>query len=333
MLGATLAIGVVPAFFIQGAKLLTGGTSRNTNLMVEVTAAALLLVVCGVFLTWQYRATLDREAHTVRWTRHVLGFTWTVAVWTRHDVREIKCGRRAGKGNHHVVVLTGAVAGRLLYEGDDGAARSIAGDVKRLLRRPLIVAPARADPRPGLEQAGRPVPQGLPARIHWPWRYCSKLDSAPVPIVLDQQEQASTGQAMAVKAAKILIVEDDPGILQEVADFLVNRKFEVTTSTTFLEGQRALSGGPDIVITDVHLPDGSGLELVSHIQRATPPPPRPRVIVMTGHLDPAGISKALSDGAEAVLLKPFTLRALLQQVRSLLPGSSGGPPVGEAAPA
>jgi CheY-like chemotaxis protein len=114
-----------------------------------------------------------------------------------------------------------------------------------------------------------------------------------------------------------LVVEDDTVILDEIAEYLRVRQFEVVTSPDFRSGQRALADAaspPDILVTDVNLPDGDGLEFVTQIKCATPPPPRPRVIVMTGHLDDAGVESAKANGAEAVLLKPFRLRTLLQQI-------------------
>ena len=115
----------------------------------------------------------------------------------------------------------------------------------------------------------------------------------------------------------ILIVEDEAEILEVIAGSLKRRQYRVATATNFGDAQRALAeaGGPvDIILTDVRLPDGDGLDLVRQVcgQEA----PRPRMIVMTGHLDRQSVDGALSSGAEAVLLKPFKLNTLIDRINN-----------------
>jgi DNA-binding response OmpR family regulator len=122
----------------------------------------------------------------------------------------------------------------------------------------------------------------------------------------------------------ILIVEDEAEILEVIASSLKRRQYRVATATNFGDAQRALAeaGGPvDIILTDVRLPDGDGLDLVRQVcgQEA----PRPRMIVMTGHLDRQSVDGALTSGAEAVLLKPFKLTTLIERINS--PAEEGQP--------
>lgn len=120
---------------------------------------------------------------------------------------------------------------------------------------------------------------------------------------------------MSASALKILVVEDEPGILEEIADFLRRRRFDVSTSADLGGARRALadsSAWPDVVVTDVKLPDGDGLDLVRELVAGEPP--HPRLIVMTGHLDQDSARDARQGGAEAVLMKPFSLRTLLKQI-------------------
>lgn len=128
---------------------------------------------------------------------------------------------------------------------------------------------------------------------------------------------------MSADALKILVVEDELGILEEIAAFLRRRSFDVATSGDLGGARRALadsSGWPDVVVTDVKLPDGDGLELVRELGGNAN---RPRLIVMTGHLDQDAAQDAREQGAEAVLIKPFALRVLLRQID----GSAGAAPV------
>jgi DNA-binding response OmpR family regulator len=125
---------------------------------------------------------------------------------------------------------------------------------------------------------------------------------------------------MAMKgcALKILLVDDDEPIREEIADYLTRRQLDVSTSESFSAAQRALAevgDDLDVLITDVRLPDGSGLDLVEQISAALGP--RPRIIVITGHLDQKASAQARESGAEAVMLKPFKLRALFERIVSI----------------
>lgn len=120
---------------------------------------------------------------------------------------------------------------------------------------------------------------------------------------------------MSQRQRAILIVEDEPEILEVIAGSLKRRQYQVATAATFGDAQRALAGAGgsvDIVLTDVRLPDGDGLDLVREVCGRDAP--RPRMIVMTGHLDPQSVDGALTSGAEAVLLKPFKLNTLIQRI-------------------
>lgn len=122
---------------------------------------------------------------------------------------------------------------------------------------------------------------------------------------------------MTGNALKILLVEDEEAILQEIAEYLRRRRLDVSTSASFEAAQRALAEAGDdldVVITDVRLPDGDGLNLVQQIGASSGP--RPRVIVITGHLDQQSVTAARDSGAEAVLLKPFALRQLFERIVS-----------------
>jgi len=119
---------------------------------------------------------------------------------------------------------------------------------------------------------------------------------------------------MSAQALRILVVEDEPGILEEIVDFLRRRRYDVSSSVDLDSARRALadaSAWPDVVVTDVKLPDGDGLELVRELGANAE---CPRLIVMTGHLDQDAARDARQQGAEAVLMKPFSLRALLKQI-------------------
>lgn len=136
LLGEGFAIGGVPAFIVGILDLLEGSQGQADR--PEYWGATIgLLIVSGALLTWRCRATIDPATRTVTWTRHVLGFAWTSAVWSAADVREIREGRRSGKGGFHVAVLCGEARMRLLCSGSQATVSDIARTAKRALRRPL----------------------------------------------------------------------------------------------------------------------------------------------------------------------------------------------------
>lgn len=111
----------------------------------------------------------------------------------------------------------------------------------------------------------------------------------------------------------VLVVEDDPDVLEVTAGALAYAGYQVTTAAGTLEGLAALNQHlPDLVLTDLMMPDGSGHEI---IRGARALPERPPVIVMTG----MGISArddALAAGARELLPKPFSMAQLLETIAS-----------------
>lgn len=129
---------------------------------------------------------------------------------------------------------------------------------------------------------------------------------------------------MAHTVQSVFLVEDEEAILEGIADFLRRRKFTVTTATRYREAQSmlaAMPSPPDAIISDVRLPDGSGLDIVRDIASRSP---RPRIVVITGHLDRDAVEHARTSGADAVLLKPFALRALLSELTRAEQGAPAG---------
>lgn len=124
----------------------------------------------------------------------------------------------------------------------------------------------------------------------------------------------------------VLLVEDEIELLAEISAFLRRRGHEVRTASNFddaLEQLKDCSNRLDLLLTDVRLPGGSGLDLlrsagadVDHM---------PRRVAMTGHLDQEGIDQAEASGAEHVLLKPFSLSELNRAIQSATrPRNPGG---------
>jgi diguanylate cyclase (GGDEF)-like protein len=117
--------------------------------------------------------------------------------------------------------------------------------------------------------------------------------------------------------ARVLIVEDDVHV-QKLGDMiLTSAGYRVACAGTCAEANQMLGEeAPDVVLLDVHLPDGLGLEVLSAMQK-DPELAAVPVIVVTGSME-AGAVRALDAGAHDYLPKPFEPEELLARVRAAL---------------
>ncbi len=121
---------------------------------------------------------------------------------------------------------------------------------------------------------------------------------------------------------KIVVVDDEPVVLQLLAQYLGLKGFEVLLAQNGKEAFEVLQKSPavDLVLTDINMPGSGGLELMEMMKQSklkdTP------VILMTGYGDTLENSKTL--GA-TILRKPFRRRELLELINLVLSRST--PPV------
>jgi two-component system KDP operon response regulator KdpE len=117
---------------------------------------------------------------------------------------------------------------------------------------------------------------------------------------------------------KILVAEDDPKILQLIAQSLAKEGYEVTTA---MDGYQAVDFGcrqmPDLFLLDINMPAGNGLSVHERLQKLGPLCAKP-VIYLTGDKSQAVKIAAKRFGAFAVLYKPFENAQLLHEVRAAL---------------
>lgn len=112
---------------------------------------------------------------------------------------------------------------------------------------------------------------------------------------------------------KILIVDEDTDILRLLRIKLTGGGYEITQAR---DGQEALSlietVQPDVVITELLLPDIDGLTMVAHLLDAPSPP---LVLILSGKTAHEDISAALSAGVADYITKPFSPQGLLERIR------------------
>ena len=116
----------------------------------------------------------------------------------------------------------------------------------------------------------------------------------------------------------VLLVEDDPDIRHLVSYKLARGGFEVVEAADgFAALDLARRQPPDLVILDVRMPRKSGLEVCREL-RAGPRTADVPIIMLTARAHPLDLEQAYAAGATDYVVKPFSPRALLEQVESAL---------------
>jgi DNA-binding NtrC family response regulator len=121
--------------------------------------------------------------------------------------------------------------------------------------------------------------------------------------------------------AQVLVIEDDQHLRAEILDFLIRRRNLVRSCRTLGEAEQALSEiEPDVVVSDIHLPDGDGATFcMIHARRH----PKAKWILMSGNQElvrQGNQLKSISDmPAFAVVDKPVPLRLLDRFIQAATP--------------
>ncbi len=115
---------------------------------------------------------------------------------------------------------------------------------------------------------------------------------------------------------KILIVDDEVGIVQEIKEFLAEEGYEAHAADTAKTGIHLIEElKPDVVLIDVKLPDASGIEVLKACKEKSP---KSKVIMITGYVDQNVMDEAESLGRDAFLQKPFDLIKIVEEIQRLL---------------
>ena len=116
--------------------------------------------------------------------------------------------------------------------------------------------------------------------------------------------------------SRILVIEDDPAILEGLADNLECEGYEVLTATDGEPGYRMVrEERPDIVILDLMLPGMSGYEVCRRLRQEGNTTP---IMMLTARGEEADRVLGLDLGADDYVAKPFAVRELMARVRALL---------------
>jgi DNA-binding response OmpR family regulator len=121
---------------------------------------------------------------------------------------------------------------------------------------------------------------------------------------------------MVAEAKTILVVDDDPQVLDLMAEILSDEGYRVLRAS---DGRRAMTTirqeAVDLMVTDLIMPEQEGVETITQLKREYP---SVRVIAISGAAEGAYLKLAELLGANAVLRKPFAPAELVSRIRSVL---------------
>ncbi len=118
-----------------------------------------------------------------------------------------------------------------------------------------------------------------------------------------------------MEKAKILVIDDEPGILNVVTAYLRSEGYDFRTASDGGKGLKTVhSYQPDLIILDVMLPGMDGMEVLSQLRRES----NAYVIMLTARSEETDKLVGLTVGADDYLTKPFSPRELMARVKAAL---------------
>lgn len=114
---------------------------------------------------------------------------------------------------------------------------------------------------------------------------------------------------------QILVVEDQPNLLRSVARTLTESGFDALQADSLRSAEHLLTPDVDLIVLDLMLPDGSGLDWLLKLRSISRRPP---VLVVTARDAIMDRVAGLDAGADDYLVKPFAMDELLARIRMLL---------------
>ena len=124
-------------------------------------------------------------------------------------------------------------------------------------------------------------------------------------------------------AKKILVIDDEPKIVELCRDYLKAAGFDVAWAN---DGRRGLADArrekPDLIVLDLMLPGLDGLDVCRELRRESNTP----IIMLTARVEEVDKLVGLELGADDYITKPFSPRELVARVRTVLRRTSEAPP-------
>lgn len=132
--------------------------------------------------------------------------------------------------------------------------------------------------------------------------------------VIERSGESGSGTAAPEiggdSSIRILLVDDHDDTLQVIGAILRQRGFEVLPAGSVAEAHAQAAGGFDLLLSDIDLPDGTGIELIESLSRER----SVRGIAMSGFGSTEDIAQSIAAGFMRHLVKPFTADRLFEAV-------------------
>src|SRR5512135_1028805 len=126
---------------------------------------------------------------------------------------------------------------------------------------------------------------------------------------------------------KILVIDDEPSIVNLVSAYLKPEGYEVFTASDGPSGLKAAKAyKPDLIVLDLMLPGLDGIELLSRLRRESDV----YVILLTARTEETDKIVGLSVGADDYVTKPFSPRELVARIKAALRRLQAGTSSGES---
>ncbi len=126
------------------------------------------------------------------------------------------------------------------------------------------------------------------------------------------------GRKKSTNKTKVLIVDDEPDLVQTLQDRLEMNGYSIVTASNGREGlERAVEEKPDIILLDVIMPIMDGLQMLEALSKH-PECKGCAVIMLTARSQRQDIVRAKSCGVMDYVVKPFDLSELIEKIENVL---------------
>ena len=131
-------------------------------------------------------------------------------------------------------------------------------------------------------------------------------------------QNTSSDNTRPTTGRRILVAEDDPNILRQIEFNLQASGYVVETAMTGAEAlKRLMVSRPDLLITDVMMPEMDGYELVASLRSDEHLSDLP-VIMLTARVEDADVAQGYTAGTDLYLTKPFNPAELIAFVQRIV---------------
>jgi DNA-binding response OmpR family regulator len=121
---------------------------------------------------------------------------------------------------------------------------------------------------------------------------------------------------------KILVIDDEPQIIEICSDYLRSNGYTAISALSGLEGiEKARTEQPDLIVLDIMMPEMDGYEVTKRIRKVNNVP----IIMLTARVEETDMLIGLELGADDYITKPFSPRELIARIKTVLRRSNNEP--------